>query len=169
MRRHAFGILMVAIISIAIGVAVFMYTGDSMSSFDVPISGAGLSVPFIELASGEQSTVTKRVNYVIRSKAELGDLWKMIEGQDSLVPPTVDFKKYDVIAVFAGQEATSGYGVSIPLVEDGQSRKVHISLTRPSRACLLAQTVTSPYFIIQVPKTTLPLTHEDTEEVLSCL
>lgn len=168
MRRNAFSILIVAGIAIAIGVALFRYTDDSVSDTTPPNTSVS-PVSYIELASGTQSTETESVNYLVTSKTELAELWKMIDNGDNLIPPTVDFNRYDVIAVFAGKVPTAGYAISISKVEDGASRAVTVLTQRPGASCLAAQLITSPYQIVQLPKTALPMTHSDVEDVLSCL
>lgn len=168
MQRNAFSILVVAVVAIAIGVALFVYVGDPVSDTTPPNTPAS-PVSFIELASGAQSTETKPVNYLITSKAELAELWKMIDSGDDLIPPTVDFNRYDVVAVFAGSVPTAGYVISVLKVEDGASREVTVLTQKPGASCIAATVITSPYQIVQLPKTTLPMTHIDVEEVISCL
>ena len=168
MQRNGTNISAIAAIAIIVGAVLFMFTGGSGTDTTPPTTSV-TPVSFIQLASGMQSTETKSVNYLVTSKAELTELWKIIDNGDDLVPPTVDFDRYDVVAVFAGRTPTAGYTISVSEVEDGASRAVTVLVERPGASCLPAESVTSPYQVIQLPKTNLPMTHSDVEKVLSCL
>jgi len=171
MRNHLIvgGAILAAII---IGILVFLY--GSTNAPTIPSSMAtenqsavsAVTVPFTKLAQGKKSTIEDRVNYLITSPSELGELWKMIDATST--PPKIDFKKDAVIAVFSGQEPTTGYAISVTEIEDADARKVSITLTKPSDGCMLAQVITAPYEIVTVPVTALPLTHEDIATTTNC-
>lgn len=127
----------------------------------------GFSVPFTELAAGATSSVTERKNYIITSSGGLRELWKLI-GKDS-EPPVIDFSKRAVIAIFAGTEPAAGYAIAVTKVEDGEERIVTVTMTAPGITCLPAKTPTAPYQVIEVPSTTLPLSHQDALVTTSCL
>lgn len=167
--RDAFIVLGAGIIAVAIGVAVLAPENEPMRA---PVEGTMPSartkeVSFQEIAHGERSTVVRRTNYIINSTSELTEVWKMIETDGQ--PPEVDFTRNSVIAVFAGKKPTAGYDIEVAKIEDGIVRKVFLKLTSPGGSCLLAQSLTQPYQIIEVPKASLPLTHEDTNVTTSCL
>jgi N-acetylmuramic acid 6-phosphate (MurNAc-6-P) etherase len=125
-------------------------------------------VPFTELVSGTKSSVNQRVNYLITSQDELLELWNMIDASGA--PPTVDFTKDVVLALFAGEEPTNGFSISVSKIEDSASaRQVIIELSQPGGSCVLAQSTTSPYEIVETSLTSLPLTHEDEATTTSCL
>ncbi|MBI5405890.1 protease complex subunit PrcB family protein [Candidatus Kaiserbacteria bacterium] len=149
--------------------AVFFVRGTRVTpSDDGPYNLTPLvTVPFSELAHGSQSTVTRRTNYLITSPDQLRELWKMIDTAGQT--PTVDFAQNDVIAVFAGTKPTVGYAIAVTEVADEEIRTVTLTLTEPGGSCLLAQSLTAPYQVIVVAKTTLPLTHADTTATVSCL
>lgn len=119
------------------------------------------------LASGTAASVELRANYVITTQADLAKLWQMIP--DAPAQPDVDFSKYDVLAIFAGQKPTAGYKVSITKITDDDKRTVYITLSSPDATCLLAQSLTSPYEIVKVAHSDLPLTHVDTDARVGCL
>lgn len=124
-------------------------------------------VQSVMLASGSQSTLSKPTNYVITSSEQLEQLWKLI--RTNAPPPTVDFTKNDILAVFAGEVPTEGYAIAVSRVEDSTTRMVFIELAKPGISCVLAKSPTRPYQIVAVPKTSLPLAHTDLERSVSCL
>ena len=128
---------------------------------------SGRPVPYIVLAQGAQSSVHGRTNYVVTSDAEYRLLWKMLD--TSAIAPDVDFTKEDVIAFFAGDEPTDGYSIGVTSIADTAStRMLDIAITRPGASCTVAQSVTTPYELIEIPHTTLQLEHTDTDQVNNC-
>ncbi len=164
----------IGIVAVTIGVILFSYAdtyflptitqSGSNATTSTPSTGPVL---FTELAHGSHSTVARRTNYIITSSSELTELWKMIEvaGQ----PPVIDFEKDEVIAVFAGKEPNAGYEIKVSQIEDSSVRKVTLTLTVPGGSCLLAESITNPYQVIMLPKTTLDLAHEDQTMTVGCL
>ena len=165
--KPALSALALIVVAVAIGVGVFLYGGANAPSAVGPAPAVGTNVPFTELALGAQSSVTRRTNYLITSTDQLRELWKLVGVNGPL--PTIDFTIHSVIAVFAGEEPTAGYSIAVSHIADGVARDVSIEITTPGVSCLLAQMITTPYQIIKVPATTLPLTHEDTATTTGCL
>jgi len=166
--RDVFIVLGAGIIVVAIGIAVLAPEDKSMQD---PVAGTvpatRTSVSAQELAHGERSTVVRRTNYLINSTSELSEVWNMIETDAQ--QPEVDFTRNSVVAVFAGKKPTAGHDIEVTKVEDGIVRKVFLKLTSPGVSCLLAQSLTQPYQIIEIPKTSLAYAHEDTAITESCL
>lgn len=163
MKDSAIIIGMVAI-AVVIGVVIFLNGGSSTANTGQSAganntSQPAVAVPFTELAHGTQSTVKKRINYLITSSSQLSELWKMIDATGQ--KPTIDFTQNDVIALFAGEESTAGYEIAAAKIEDSATRDVTITLTKPGGSCILAQSLTAPYQIAIFAKTTLSLTHKD--------
>ena len=127
---------------------------------------AAVIVPFTALAEGAQSEVSARVNYLITTPEELAELWKLLK--EPPPPPTVDFDKNVVAAIFAGEVPTAGYSITVAEVRDTADRMVKVELTKPGEGCVLAQSVAAPYQIIELPKTSLPFTHEDIVTTVRC-
>lgn len=127
---------------------------------------AAATVPFTALAEGSRSEVTSRVNYLVETPEELARLWDLL--QEAPPVPTVDFNTKVVAAVFAGEVPTAGYDIAVTEVEDTDSRVVKIELVKPDEGCVLAQSLTAPYQVIELPKTSLPFTHADTWTVKKC-
>ncbi len=125
-------------------------------------------VAFHEIGGGDTSAITERHNYLITSKDELAELWQLTDARGPL--PAVDFKKQDVIAVFAGQEPTAGYAIAVASVRDApRARVVAVTITEPGATCLLAPAPTSPYELLVLAKSSLPYTHQDTAATVGCL
>ncbi len=171
--RDTLIIIGLALVAVIAGSFIFLYGRGSLSSasssavtYGAPATLAA-TVPFTELAQGVRSTVSVRANYLITSQAQLVKLWKMIDARGQA--PVIDFAKNDVIAVFAGKEPTAGYAVAVSKIEDTNTREVTVALTSPGGNCVLAQSVTEPYQVIELPKTVLALTHVDQEITASCL
>ena len=126
-----------------------------------------LTVPFTTIVQGEQSGVAARVNYLITSPDELSALWASIRATST--PPSIDFTTQAVLAIFAGESSEAS--VSVAKITDalgaGQ-RMVSIAITKPDVFCTGEVTTTSPYAIVAVPATSLPLTHEDIVTTANC-
>jgi hypothetical protein len=168
--RNKIIIIGVAVLAIVIGVLIFLSgTGsgaklDSGTAYELNKPVAAVAVPFTKLAVGAKSSVAVRANYLITSPSELSKLWTMIDAKGN--PPTVDFSKQTVLAVFAGKESTSS--IAIAKIEDTNTRLVSISITRPEGACAAKVPATSPYEIAVVPASSLPLTHTDILTTTKC-
>ncbi len=163
MRQDIFILIGVAIVAVGIGVFVFSSGRGDLSD----TSSSAVAVPFTEIAKGSQSAIERRVNYLITSSSQFGELWKMITATGT--PPKIDFKTHAVIAVFAGQKPATGYAIAVAKIEDASVRMVSITLAKPSDNCILAQSITTPYQLISVPTTSLPLAHKDVSITTTCV
>ena len=170
MRNHIIvgGAIVVALI---IGVLVFLYSNKTIppaSSTAVTESQqvAAVAVPFTEIVQGMQSSVSTRTNYLITSASDLEKLWKMIDAKGN--PPTIDFSKNAIAAVFAGQKPTAGYAIAVAAVQDTDVRTVAVVLSEPKSTCAEKHTTITPYELITFPKTSLPLAHKDQATTTPC-
>ncbi len=177
--RDALIIFLLCIVAIIIGGWMFFYAPDNIAVFpqhnkspvivegitEDPLPSSG--VAFTEITSGSLATqVSAAKNYVISSADDFAPLWKQIT---STHIPTVDFKQYSVIAVFAGERPTSGYGIAIDKITDTPDKRiVHIVLTVPGKNCVTNQTATSPYAVVQVPASTLMPVKEMVTQTHDC-
>src|SRR3989344_5324165 len=103
-----FGLILIAAVA-----GVFMLGSDRGGP-------AAAIVPFTTLAEGPQSKVPSRVNYLITTQEEFAELWELLK--EPPPPPTVDFNKNVVAAVFAGEAPTSGYDIAVVEGEDIDNR-----------------------------------------------
>ena len=168
MRREMFIIGIVVVIAIVVGWFIFVQNGGTFDDLSSPssIRAQSVSVPFTELARGTQSDITTRVNYLITASSELEELWKLIGGKDKA--PVIDFSKSAVAAVFAGEKPTTGYAVTVSKVEDTNVRTVTVLIQEPGDNCEKNESVTKPYSLIEIPKTSLTFTHEDQTTTVNC-
>lgn len=168
-------ILIVAVsIVVLISAGILALSGEGVAPKNVQPSVAKeqapavSAVPFTKITEGVRSSVQKRVNYIITSPEQLNELWK-VAGIDGSIP-SVDFTKDDVLAVFSGPKSVSGAAIAVARVEDSKKRMVTITLINPNEQCsVLRHATTTPYQIVAVPKTILPLFHEDETITRSCL
>ncbi|MBI4065753.1 protease complex subunit PrcB family protein [Candidatus Kaiserbacteria bacterium] len=169
MQRDAVILTSAIVVAVVVGVFVFFSNGGNLASVFSAVadnnSGNGV-VQFTEIARGSQSAIERRVNYFITSSEQFNELWKIINAGG--MPPKVDFKTHAVIAVFAGQEPAAGYEIAVNKIEDNGKRMVSITLAKPDGGCAVAQMTTTPYQLIVLPTTSLPLTHEDKIIETSC-
>ncbi|MFA6408228.1 MAG: hypothetical protein WCW36_01990 [Candidatus Paceibacterota bacterium] len=152
--RGKTSIIVFAIVAIAIGILIFAYTTKTAASV----------VPFTPIAHGEESSMNRRVNYRITSASQLSELWKTLNATGT--PPVVDFKTHDVLAVFAGPESCTK--IAVAKIEDTNKRMISITVAKPDYTCDTKPSATSPYEIVVVPTTSLPLTHQDLLATADC-
>lgn len=162
MKRDTLILIGAAVVVVAIGVIALASRGGSLASSVSPSvaddQSAGSGISFTKLVQGTQSAIDTRVNYVITSPAQMSELWDMIVATGT--PPAVDFKTHSVIAVFAGKEASTA--ISVAKIEDTSvERMVSIVLANPDTSCSQKLPAVSPYEIITVLATQLPLAHTD--------
>ena len=173
MRNHIIigGAILAAIV---IGILVFLFVNKNLSHCgrvrcgqEQEINNSTMvAVPFTKLVQGMQSSVPTRTNYLITSASELEKLWKMIDAKGN--PPTVDFTKNAIVAVFAGQKPTAGYAIAVAAVQDTDVRTVAVVLSEPKSTCAEKRTAVTPYELVTFPKTSLPLAHKDHATTTPC-
>jgi hypothetical protein len=169
MKRETHLVLGMVLVMAAIGVIVLLpgRVGAPIASPSPAVNQPPpAAVTFTEIAHGSKSTVAKRVNYLIASAEDMKKLWNMVDAKGAV--PTVDFTKDDIIAVFAGEEPTTGYTIEVSTIEDSTERMVKVTLGAPGGNCVTGQSITHPYQIIRVPITNLPLTHKDVSVTNDC-
>lgn len=159
LHQNALTIGSVALVAVAVGAAAFLFSYDNAL---VGNKVQAVAVPFTKLTEGRQSVVARRVNYFITSAAQLSEIWDAVNAAGT--PPKVDFKRQAVIAVFAGKESVSS--IKVAKVEDANARMVSIAIEKPD--CRPIPTPASPYEIVAVPTTSLPLTHTDIATIITC-
>ena len=164
MKRDILIILGVVLVAVAIGVIVMLGQSQAPGA-QIPTTSqlAAVAVPFEMLAQGETSKVTDRVNYVITSPDELTRLWALVDATGT--PPAIDFSTKSVLAVFAGKGPSAH--ITVVHITDADTRTVAVAVAEPDTSCA-KKAVVSPYELVVVPTTTLPLTHKDTTTPLSC-
>jgi hypothetical protein len=97
------------------------------------------------------SGIKTKESIIIEDQQKWKDLW---EKHNPKVPvPEINFKENMVIAVFMGEQKTSGYGIQISQIEDSGS-KIYIDLeeTVPASEENITGKPTQPYHIVVVSK-----------------
>ena len=119
--------------------------------------------------SGMQSGVNTARQVVIRDSKSFQEFWKEHTkfGPIPAPPvPAVDFKKHDVVAVFAGQKSTGGFSMQIDGVTvKGKSAVIRATLLKPPPGSLLPQIITYPFAIRGFPKLPAAVKFEIREQV----
>lgn len=162
----------VAVVAIIVGATAFFYEEPGNKSFvpDWSVENrsavAAVIVPFTELARGAHAKVLTRTNYLITSTEEFTKLWQMVDAKGKV--PTVDFTKNYVAAVFAGGYSTGGYSIAVTKIEDTDARTVTVTLASPGSSCIVTQSTTAPYQLIELPKTSLTFAHTDQDTTTEC-
>lgn len=116
-----------------------------------PVNGAEKPLD----TAGGRSGVHSPRNVVVRDAKAWQALWaEHAKGMfQPPPPPAVDFKKDDVIAVFAGAKPTGGYSISIGEVKrTPKSAEVHVTLLKPAPGAIVTQAFTQPFAMRAVPK-----------------
>ena len=113
--------------------------------------------------SVEFETIAKYVNcghlekksYVITNREDWEGLWEKVVAYSYPRPqaPDIDFSKHSIIAVFQGNQSSSGYSISVTkLVKSSKKLKVHVREVSPADECRVLLVLTQPFEIIQTDR-----------------
>lgn len=111
-------------------------------------------VAFDRIASGDGSGVGTKGYRIVESAAE----WdRLVAASPGLVqagaPSRLDPRGRQVLAVFEGQEPSSGYSVRVTSVTKvGTEILVRLRETSPGVGCIVSQSPTQPFDVVSVPK-----------------
>jgi hypothetical protein len=111
---------------------------------------------FLREWKGTNSGIRAFQTAAVKSQAEWTALWALhVPGA---VPPPVDFAQDMVLAVFAGEKPTGGHVAEIVrfTLETAQGRAVY-RLTAPPADALSTQALITPFHIVLVKRTDLPI------------
>lgn len=129
-------------------------------------------VMFYRIARGGLSGYTVSANLVINNHADWVRVWDQAFCH-TIIPcpatPDVDFSQRTVLAVFVGQKNSLGYDVKVTgATMEASKTKVGLTLTVPGRGCIVGQMVTYPYDIVDIPKTTGPISLTSKTQTSNC-
>ncbi len=117
-------------------------------------------VEFSVIDEGSHSAVTESTHKVINSQKELGDLYKEMFPDAVNTFPSIDFDKYTVVAVFAGEKPNPLYKLEVKKVLASKKLiKVYVNEIKeklPEDTVITPVTV-QPFEIIKFKKTNLPV------------
>lgn len=165
---------LVAVAAIILGGFLFLFGPSSLKTeVDAALQGSntnGNIVSITVLAQGNDAiSITQRTNYRIQNSQDLQSLWELVYGSnDTPTAPPVDFSQNEVLAVFDGSHATNGYSIKVLSVTDTTQRLVLVNHASPEASCSLKGVATSPFEIIEVPRTSLPMSHQDQMSTTTC-
>lgn len=109
------------------------------------------SISFSSLSNGS-SRVKTAGNRTVATQDELDTLWEEHAGADKQ-PPTVDFDKQTVLAIFAGPKKSGGYSIKITTIKlAGKELQVRYHLTEPDKGKLTTQVLTYPSHIVKIDR-----------------
>jgi hypothetical protein len=172
----------ICVAAIAIGAGLYVYGPDEFRTLPEPDAGTASATPspeainvpqdisFAVLDEGQNAAdMPTRKNYVVGSDTYLKWLWTTAYGADAPDMPGINFDEEYVIGVFAGEQSSGGHGIRVISVTDADTvRMVKIEVTRPGAGCVVTDAITSPYQLIRLPASSLPLEKEYVERVEDC-
>ncbi len=117
-----------------------------------------LTVPFVTLAKGKTSGVRVATEFVIRDRASWLALWRLHPALGPGSPPTVDFGREMVIAIFAGETPASVALAISRITREPQRLIVWYSLAdrHPLPQAEDAVQIT-PFHIVRLARSELPV------------
>jgi hypothetical protein len=163
----------IVIAAVVIGGLLYLYGGAAFHPHDQPapmpilgsISNAGTVIAQGQYAQG----FNERVNYHITSEEQWVQLWDMVYGANGPSLRPVDFSQSEVLAIFDGSHSTGGYRIHAgELVETESMRSIAITHVEPGLGCSAIAGETSPFILVEIPRSALPLTHTDEMREESC-
>ncbi len=110
-------------------------------------------VTFRSLSKGYRSGVRAPLQIVARNQDEWTALWRQHVSSDSIFrpPPTIDFDKEVVVALFLGDKPTGGYDVQISRAEQSsESLTIYYREKSPSPGSMVTQALTQPFHIVRI-------------------
>ena len=131
-------------------------------ALSVSEAGNGTRIPFVSVDKGSRSGVRERKFVVIKTSQEWEALWRAHRSGTSPGKPVPAFNDQSemILAVFAGEKKTGGYGIEILRIEeDGAARSLNafVRETSPPPSAIVIQALTQPYHIVKLRKVDLPI------------
>ncbi len=118
-----------------------------------------MNIEFTTIAQGSNSGYQSASQVVIDNSEQWNDLWQRHTCNTEPPPPVpqVDFTRYSVVVVFAGEQPTGGYLVEILSAEtSGSQTQEQLAITvqhrQPKAGDFVTEALTYPYHMIRIPK-----------------
>jgi uncharacterized membrane protein len=106
----------------------------------------------LTIAKGEDSRLVEPRRFVIRDSQAFAAVWTAHAGTDTGMP-RVDFDAQMVVAVFAGERPTPGFGIAVTGTQrESDALVVLVEETSAGSSGVAAQVLTSPYHIAAIPR-----------------
>jgi PrcB C-terminal len=110
----------------------------------------GSSAPRL-LEKGAMSYIDSPTQVVARTAAEFDAIW--MRHSPGRQQPRINFDHEMVVGVFVGSRNTAGYSVELVGADERQGALVvRYREVVPPKAAIVAQIITSPYFLAALPK-----------------
>gem|GEM_PF-1287899 len=135
----------------AVLMTILTKPGDGMAANE-PASKLEPNLALI--AAGSRSAIESPRNRIVKDKADFAMLWLEHTAHEAPtpVPPDVDFSESTVAAVFAGNQPTGGYSMTLTgLDKTPGGWEVRLSLVTPGQDCMTTQVITQPWAMVRVP------------------
>ena len=110
---------------------------------------------FETIAKSYASGHSERTSYVVTTREEWEMIWDAALANTFPRPPApeIDFNQHSIVAVFQGNQPSSGYDISITKVMmSGKKIKVYVKEVSPDLPCKVLLVITQPFQIIQTEK-----------------
>ena len=126
-----------------------------------PVDKFKMNIDFTTVAQGTDSGYQSASQTVIDNSEQWSNVWQLHTYNAEPPPPIpqVDFSRYSIVAVFAGEKSTSGYSVEIVKAKNSGSQTkeqqaiaVTIGHRQPKAGDFVTEALTYPYHIIRMPK-----------------
>src|SRR5882672_1575839 len=118
-------------------------------------AAVAVAVTFSTLAKGLASGVGQPTQIVVRSQNDWAALWSrhMRTQIAPPPPPSVDFSRDMVVALFMGERPTGGYAIDVTRIERTDAGlAVHYRTTRPDPSAMQMQVLTQPFHLVTLPR-----------------
>jgi len=103
------------------------------------------------IEKGEQSNIENPKQVLVRTEAELRQLWQEHGAARPL--PKVDFSREMVVGVFMGSRPNAGFSTAVTLTTTGNGALiVKYTETAPPPDAITAQILTFPYHLVAIAK-----------------
>src|SRR5438046_1049195 len=103
------------------------------------------------LEKGDQSSVEDAKQVLVRTDAELRQLWQQHSPERPM--PKVDFAREMLVGVFMGSRPNAGFSTAIVSATAANGALiVRYSENKPAAGTVSAQILTFPYHIVAIPK-----------------
>lgn len=111
-----------------------------------------VGVGFVKIAQGVNSDIEIQRFEIVRSQDAYQALWQAHAGTSGLSAPALDFQSQMLIAGFAGNKPSGGYGLAIEKISQTDSGlEIELVLIEPGSNCLLSQALSQPYLFATTP------------------
>lgn len=118
-----------------------------------------MDIKFTTLAWSRDSGYQSATETVVDNLEQWNNLWQLhtCNAEPSPLVPQVDFTRYSVAAVFAGEQPNSGYSVEILSVEARAEKEqpaivITVQYRQPQPREFVIRELTYPNHIIKIPK-----------------